>query len=49
MSDIHLWPDGTWCYTDELEDFTWMSDDYQIIREDTPEWELISNGEHHER
>lgn len=30
---IYQWPDGTWCYEEDLEEYlTWMSDDYEIIR-----------------
>lgn len=25
---ICIWCDGTWCYPDELSDFSYMSDDY---------------------
>lgn len=28
---IHLWPDGTWCFMDELREMTHMSDDYRTI------------------
>lgn len=27
---VYVWPDGTWCYGDELEEMTHMSDDYQV-------------------
>ncbi len=30
--DICLWPDGTWCYGEELEEYTWMSDDFEVIK-----------------
>jgi hypothetical protein len=28
-----LWPDGTWCWHDDFreEDWTFMSDDYEVI------------------
>ncbi len=29
--DIAHWPDGTWCYGDELEHMTHMSDDYETL------------------
>ena len=25
---ICIWSDGTWCFKDDIEDFSWMSDDY---------------------
>ena len=29
---VYLWPDGTWCFQDELETLlTYMSDDYEVI------------------
>jgi len=29
---IALWPDNTWCYLEDVNQYTWMSDDYQLIR-----------------
>lgn len=29
--DIMLWPDGTWCFREELGDMVHMSDDYEIF------------------
>ena len=26
-----MWPDGTWCFTDELWQMTHMSDDYIVM------------------
>jgi hypothetical protein len=31
MIKICLWPDGMWCYRDELPDYSWASDDYEVI------------------
>lgn len=28
MQTIIAWADGTWCYTDEIGQFSWKSDDY---------------------
>ena len=39
--DILRWSDGTWCYRYELGEMTHMSDDYEVITEDNPEYELI--------
>lgn len=36
--DIILWPDGAWCYREWLEEYTWMSDDYQVLPVGSPEW-----------
>ena len=29
--DVILWPCGTWCYREELAEFTHKSDDYEQI------------------
>ena len=30
--EICLWPDGSWCYPDELEEFlSFKSDDYEVV------------------
>ncbi len=34
--DVMLWPDGTWCYREDLEEYSHMSDDYQVIPVNTP-------------
>lgn len=36
--DIALWPDGTWCYMSERSEYTYMSDDYEVVPVETPEW-----------
>ena len=28
---IMYWPDGDWCYADNLEEFSWKSDDYATL------------------
>ena len=41
-SDIMLWPDGVWCFSEELDEMlTYKSDDYRIIEEDTLEWDKL--------
>lgn len=42
---ICIWPDGTWCYYEEVESYeTWMSDDYNVEKvPDTMEHEEICN------
>lgn len=38
MDDVHVWPCGTWCYTDELEGMlTFMSDDFRTLDADSDE------------
>ncbi|AGC35602.1 hypothetical protein HOS22_gp36 [Rhizobium phage RHEph08] len=34
MEQVCVWPDGTWCYKDELPEMTHMSDDYYITSYD---------------
>lgn len=29
--DLCLWPDGTLCFFCDLEQYSWMSDDFEII------------------
>lgn len=41
QEDIMLWSDGTWCFRDELEEMTHMSDDYKVLLENSTEWELF--------
>ncbi len=40
-ADIMLWPEGTWCYRDELEGMTHMSDDYQVLLYGSEEWNMF--------
>lgn len=42
MDDVILWPCGTWCYRDELPEFTHMSDDYRVLNYMSGDWR-----EHH--
>jgi len=28
---ICIWPCGTWCEKDDVEQYQWMSDDYKLI------------------
>lgn len=39
--DLCVWADGTWCYVEELETMTHMSDDFRIVPIDSPEYEQI--------
>lgn len=42
--DLILWSDDTWCMRDELEQYTWMSDDYLVIPVDSIHYDsIISN------
>lgn len=37
--DIVLWPCGTWCYREDLYEFTFMSDDFEILKHGTQEYD----------
>lgn len=41
--DILRWSDGTTCYRWEWErgDYAWMSDDFEVITTDSPEYEIL--------
>ena len=41
--DIVLWCDGTWCYREELEEMTHMSDDFIVIPVRAEEWDKITS------
>lgn len=35
LEDILVWPCGTWCYREELNQMSHLSDDYQVLWFDT--------------
>ena len=45
--DVFVWPDGMWCFRDELPDFSHKSDDYRVINAGTDDWEEFLD-EHYE-
>lgn len=30
-ADICVWPDGAWCLHEDLGEFGWKSDDYEVV------------------
>lgn len=42
QEDIILWPDGSWCFRYELPEMNHKSDDFEVITEDNPQYELLS-------
>jgi hypothetical protein len=46
IEDICLWPDGYWCFWEEIESYNWKSDDYEILEVGSRKWEdaLILDG-----
>ena len=45
MISICIWPDGSWCELDDLEEYPWKSDDYQVT--DVPgDWYYDQIEEH---
>lgn len=42
---ICVWPNGIWCYYDELEELlVWNSDDYEVMSINTDEGQRVING-----
>jgi len=41
-NDVLRWPDGSWCYREYLNEYTWMSDDYEVLTQEHPEYELLT-------
>lgn len=39
--DVIMWPDGMWCFRDELPGFSHKSDDYRVISVDDDEWDVF--------
>lgn len=37
--DYLKWPDGSWCQREVLDEYPHMSDDYEVVFVNTPEWE----------
>jgi len=33
-TDVCVWPDGTWCRQDSIEEYQWKSDDYKVYHMD---------------
>lgn len=46
--DIIMWPDGSWCYREQLSEYNYMSDDYRIIPFDSIEWNAVNSDNHAE-
>lgn len=40
--DICHWPDGSWCFYEDLSEYNWLSDDYEVLVEGSPQWELLT-------
>lgn len=41
-SDVVRWPDGTWCYAEDLHEYSWMSDDYEVLTPEHPEYDMVA-------
>jgi hypothetical protein len=41
--DILLWPDGFWCFVDELRADMLRDEEFQILTEGSPEWTKVSS------
>jgi hypothetical protein len=42
--DVMFWPDGIWCYREELCQMSHKSDDFEVIPYGTPRYWDIVNG-----
>lgn len=38
IEDVIVWPNGSWCHRYELHEMTHMSDDYEVLQFDSPEY-----------
>lgn len=41
--DLIVWPNNTWCFRYELEEYSYMSDDYYVIKFDSREYSEFLN------
>lgn len=39
LEDLCIWADGTWCYREDLEEMSFMSDDYEVVSVDDPSYD----------
>lgn len=41
--DLIVWPDNSWCYAEDLEEYPWKSDDYVLVSKDDPNYNYWIN------
>ena len=41
--DLIVWPDNSWCYAEEVEEYPWKSDDYVLVSKDDPNYNYWIN------
>lgn len=41
--DLVVWPDNSWCYAEDLEEYPWKSDDYVLVSADDPKYNYYLN------
>ncbi len=44
--DIVLWPDGTWCFYEDLAEYGFMSDDFEVIPAGSARWEELEGSQY---
>lgn len=44
MDDIIVWPDGYWCYGDELGKVHWRTDSYERVPYGSPRYFNLQRG-----
>jgi hypothetical protein len=43
--DYYVWPDGTWCYGHDIEEYlTFMSMDFKVLKVGTLGWLIFHNN-----
>lgn len=41
--DLIIWPDNSWCYAEDIEEYPWKSDDYVLVSKDDPNYNYWIN------
>lgn len=41
--DLVVWPDDSWCYLEDLEEYPWKSDDYTVVSVYNPKYDYYLN------
>lgn len=41
--DLIVWPDDSWCYAEDVEEYPWKSDDYVLVSKDDPNYNYWIN------
>lgn len=44
LEDVCLWPDGSWCFFEDIMEMSHMSDDYEVISAGSDRWFIVTEG-----